>query len=438
MGRRHTSGAGGAQNAGGIQVDNTTFSAAANLDIVVEPVGTAIFKIAGDAQIESQGDLRFADADSSNWVALQAPATVASNVTFTLPATDGTTRQVLHTDGSGGLSFAATAVDLADQTVSSTTHYPTITTSTSGTLSGVNVSSSKFTFQPSTGTLGLSGNTPSSSTSTGTLVVTGGVGVSGAFYAGGTARFTDATASTSATTGAVTVAGGLGVGAQGRFTGDVFACGNSTGLQSQISAKLDASASPGALLYNCNGCWNGSAIIPVAQRGVYSRYEIVGQTGSWPYFCSQLSLGFGGACNGSCSANFQQYCCTQCACGWVGDIKCFNSSNNYGCAGNIPWIFGCSTGCGTACATNGYMFNISIEAENVCCGAQRGFRYCSVTNTNGDASFCCIGVRNSGYAYNCCGAHPACLQSVCLTTPSAIGNPFSCVSGVKIFGYGRI
>ena len=46
-----------------------------------------------------------ADSDSSNYVALQAPATVASNVTLTLPANDGDADQALVTDGSGNLSF---------------------------------------------------------------------------------------------------------------------------------------------------------------------------------------------------------------------------------------------------------------------------------------------------------------------------------------------
>ena len=37
---------------------------------------------------------------------MQAPATVASNLTLTLPATDGSSGQALTTDGSGALSFA--------------------------------------------------------------------------------------------------------------------------------------------------------------------------------------------------------------------------------------------------------------------------------------------------------------------------------------------
>jgi hypothetical protein len=60
-----------------------------------------------DVTLNAQGDLRFADSDSSNWVAFQAPATVASNVTWTLPNADGTSGQVLSTNGSGTLSWAS-------------------------------------------------------------------------------------------------------------------------------------------------------------------------------------------------------------------------------------------------------------------------------------------------------------------------------------------
>ena len=60
----------------------------------------------GNVTLNAQGDLRFADSDSSNWVAFQAPATVASNVTWTLPSADGTADQALVTNGSGTLSWA--------------------------------------------------------------------------------------------------------------------------------------------------------------------------------------------------------------------------------------------------------------------------------------------------------------------------------------------
>ena len=72
----------------------------------------------GNLTLTGQGDLRLADSDSSNYVALQAPATVASNVTFTLPSADGTNGQVLATNGTGTLSFTAAggASNLADGT----------------------------------------------------------------------------------------------------------------------------------------------------------------------------------------------------------------------------------------------------------------------------------------------------------------------------------
>jgi len=55
--------------------------------------------------IGAQGDLRLADSAGGEYVALQAPATVSSNITFTLPGADGTADQVLKTNGSGTLSF---------------------------------------------------------------------------------------------------------------------------------------------------------------------------------------------------------------------------------------------------------------------------------------------------------------------------------------------
>jgi hypothetical protein len=62
--------------------------------------------VIGNIQLNAQGDLRFADSDSSHYVAFQAPTTVATNVLWTLPATDGTSAQVLSTNGSGTLSWA--------------------------------------------------------------------------------------------------------------------------------------------------------------------------------------------------------------------------------------------------------------------------------------------------------------------------------------------
>jgi hypothetical protein len=59
--------------------------------------------------------------------------------------------------------------------------------------------------------------TQSTSTTTGALVVSGGIGMSGNAYIGGTAHVTSGTASISTITGALVVAGGVGI------QGDVYA-----------------------------------------------------------------------------------------------------------------------------------------------------------------------------------------------------------------------
>lgn len=152
MSRRITTGeVGGA--VGGLNVTNTTLTTADNVDIIVNPRGTARFVIDGDAQLQSQGDLRFADSDSSNYVAFQAPATISSNYTLTLPNSDGTSNQVLTTNGAGTLSWTTAAVSISDNTTDSGTNYLAFTTSTTGTITAARVSSTKLTFQPSTGTL---------------------------------------------------------------------------------------------------------------------------------------------------------------------------------------------------------------------------------------------------------------------------------------------
>jgi hypothetical protein len=155
MGRRHTAGAVGNQGVGGVQVDNTTLTAADNLDITVDASGTGRFIIASDAQIQAQGDLRFADSDSSNWVAFQAPATVAANVTWTLPDADGTTGQFLSTNASGTLSWASGGLAVSDNNSDSATNYLAFTTTTSGTATVLRIATSTrpLTYQPSTGTL---------------------------------------------------------------------------------------------------------------------------------------------------------------------------------------------------------------------------------------------------------------------------------------------
>lgn len=57
---------------------------------------------------------KYYDANASHYVAFVAPSTVSTNVTWTLPATDGTSGQVLSTNGTGTLSWSTAAGGVSD------------------------------------------------------------------------------------------------------------------------------------------------------------------------------------------------------------------------------------------------------------------------------------------------------------------------------------
>lgn len=64
-------------------------------------VGTSI-------TLSNLGELRFAEAtgNGTNYVGFEAPSNITSNLIWILPAADGTSNQVLSTNGSGTLSWA--------------------------------------------------------------------------------------------------------------------------------------------------------------------------------------------------------------------------------------------------------------------------------------------------------------------------------------------
>jgi hypothetical protein len=76
--------------------------------------------VATQVDITAQGDLRLQDTTGGQYVALQAPGTIATSYTLTLPVDDGTNGQALTTDGSGVLSWATPASGGVTGPVSST------------------------------------------------------------------------------------------------------------------------------------------------------------------------------------------------------------------------------------------------------------------------------------------------------------------------------
>jgi len=82
------------------------FSAADTLDIATGGTRRAHFDSNG-ITIRDRKALRLRDTSNSNFVAIRAPDNAASDITLTLPNSDGNANDVLQSDGSGNLSFTA-------------------------------------------------------------------------------------------------------------------------------------------------------------------------------------------------------------------------------------------------------------------------------------------------------------------------------------------
>jgi hypothetical protein len=93
--------------------------------------------------IDNDKEIRFneATANGSNYVSLSAPASLASNVSFTLPSADGSNGQVLSTNGSGVLSFTTLSAGIAWQSSVKTSGF----TAVAGEGYFCNTTSSAFT-----------------------------------------------------------------------------------------------------------------------------------------------------------------------------------------------------------------------------------------------------------------------------------------------------
>ena len=105
------------------------FSAADTLDIATGGTRRAHFDSNG-ITIRDRKALRLRDTSNSNFIAIQAPSNVSSDITLTLPSSDGNANDVLQSDGSGNLSFAA----LPQAVPTGSVHLMATTTAPSGYL----------------------------------------------------------------------------------------------------------------------------------------------------------------------------------------------------------------------------------------------------------------------------------------------------------------
>ena len=185
MPRKITSGVVGGQVLGSLSTTTNTFtSREANTNIILAPAGTGVTEFTKDIYTSSNAGIRLGDSDT-NYALLKAPAALGGNYTLTLPADDGAANNVLQTDGSGVLSWVSPALTITNRSAAdNATYYVAMADSTTGTEDTLSIAEGRLEFVPNPGRLSAAelratASTASSSTSTGALVVTGGVGIGG-------------------------------------------------------------------------------------------------------------------------------------------------------------------------------------------------------------------------------------------------------------------
>lgn len=94
-----------------VMLDNDNNSTTSIFTIRANNAATDLFTVGetGNATLLNQAEMRLGEltVNGANYAALRSAASMAANVTYTLPAADGTAGQVLSTNGTGTLSWVA-------------------------------------------------------------------------------------------------------------------------------------------------------------------------------------------------------------------------------------------------------------------------------------------------------------------------------------------
>ena len=88
-----------------------TFDQATNTVNFLDSTISSPLSVTGTATAGAELRLPEDTDNGSNYVAIKAPDTIASNLTLTLPSADGTAGQAVVTDGSGNLSFDSAGIN---------------------------------------------------------------------------------------------------------------------------------------------------------------------------------------------------------------------------------------------------------------------------------------------------------------------------------------
>jgi hypothetical protein len=97
---------------GADDISIATFNYTTNTVDILDSTLSTPLAVTGNATAGAELRLPEDTDNGANYIAIKAPDTIASNLTLTLPSTDGTNGQALVTNGTGTLAFATVAVSL--------------------------------------------------------------------------------------------------------------------------------------------------------------------------------------------------------------------------------------------------------------------------------------------------------------------------------------
>jgi len=234
MGRRTSSGfVGTGGNLGAIVptgAGNTLSTSALNQNLILDPNGSGLTQVVRIAEARgdgtNQGVIRFYNTANTQYSGFQQPASASNTVTYTLPdGAPAVNGYLLSSSTAGVLSWIATpstGLTFTNDTTTNSTFYPVITSSTANPVLAVNRSDTKLTFNPSSGTLfstigqfpDIIGNTAAASSGTASLTIRGTSSGTKNLGNGGSIAMTDGVPSSTTLTGTLVVTGGVGISGQ--------------------------------------------------------------------------------------------------------------------------------------------------------------------------------------------------------------------------------
>lgn len=138
-----------------------------NQDLILDPNGSGNIRAESNLKINGTTGSLILETNDGNDVKLQTAAGVS--YTLTMPTSAPADGQVLISNASGNLTFDDINLPVSNQTADTDTYYPLMNTATSGDITDLSVSSSKLSFQPSSGTLTVNDLSTTNITATGNL-----------------------------------------------------------------------------------------------------------------------------------------------------------------------------------------------------------------------------------------------------------------------------